>query len=83
MQRTLGRTSLALDKHLRLAMPPVWTGEGDFGIVIDGEGERDHVVTFQGLVLLLVDADLAERLSNSVLDFKAPPCGGGFTLDVY
>ncbi len=83
LQRTVERSSLAPDRHLRLAMPPVWTGEGDFGIVVDVEGERDHVVSSHDLVLLLVDAELAERLSNSVLDFKTSPGGAGFTLDVY
>ncbi|MSQ40951.1 MAG: hypothetical protein EXR55_04710 [Dehalococcoidia bacterium] len=83
LRRTVERSSLAPNRHLRLAMPPVWTGDGDFGIVIDEEGERDQVVTSQGLVLLFVDGDLGERLSNAVLDFKAPPGGEGFTLDVY
>ena len=31
------------------AMPPVWKGEGDFGIVIDDEGEDDYVVSYQDM----------------------------------
>ena len=83
LRQTLQRSKLEPDKHLRLAVPPTWVGEGDFGIVIDGEGEHDQVVTSQDLVLLLVDADLAQRLSNSVLDFKDLSGQVGFTLDVY
>ena len=67
------------DKFLRLAVPPVWEGEGDFGVVIDEERIEDHVVDFQGVKVLLVDPGVAEKLSSSVLDFK----DSQFKLDVY
>lgn len=83
LKRNLGTARLESGKYLRLATPPLWVGEGDFGIVIDGEKDGDEVVEREGLRLLLVDALLAERLSESVLDFKDPPDGPRFTLDVY
>ena len=55
LKSILETRSLAPGKLLRLAMPPVWKGEGDFGIVIDDQGENDYVVSFQGMDLLLVD----------------------------
>ena len=64
-------------------MPPVWEGEGDFGIVIDSQTDEDHEVVFQGLTVLLIDAALAEQLSNSKLDFKDSSDGPRFTLDVF
>ena len=33
--------ALGPGKYLRLALPPVWTGEGEFGIVIDDRGSGD------------------------------------------
>lgn len=83
LQRALQRTKLAPDKYLRLAVPPVWVGEGDFGIVVDSEGEHDHIVMEQERILLLVDSHLAERLKDSVLDFKDLSGQAGLTLDVY
>lgn len=71
------------EKYLRLTTPPVWVGEGDFGIVIDLEKEGDEVFEIEGQKLLLVDESLAQRLSKSVLDFKDPPDGPRFALDVY
>jgi Fe-S cluster assembly iron-binding protein IscA len=79
LKRLLEKSSLDPGKSLRLAMPPVWEGEGDFGIVIANEGHGDHAVAFQGSTILLVDPALTERLSDSVLDFK----DSRFTLDVY
>ena len=83
LKRTLERSSLAPGKYLRLATPPIWEGEGDFGIVVDEVGDGDYVVGFQGLKVLLVDAGLAERLSNAELDFRDSPVGPRFTLDVF
>ncbi|MDA1349091.1 MAG: hypothetical protein O3A47_09540 [Chloroflexi bacterium] len=83
LMRTLERTNLAQGKHLRLATPPEWTGEGDFGIVIDEEKFGDLIIDSEGRPLLLVASDLAERISTSVFDFKATPQGKGFALDVY
>lgn len=68
---------------LRLTTPPIWSGEGDFGVVVDHESGSDHVVSFQGLKILLLDADLVERLPTAVLDFKESEGGSRFTLDVF
>jgi len=81
--RILATRSLDPDKYLRLARPPAWHGPGDFGIVIGVEEDTDHTVERDGLKLLLVDSLLAERLSDSVLDFKDSPDGFRFTLDVF
>ena len=83
LRRILGARNLDLDKSLRLAVPPLWNGPGDFGIVVDVQGTKDHVVEFDGLKLLLVDPTLTERLVDSVLDFKDFPEGSRFTLDVF
>ena len=83
LKRVLETKSLEAGKCLRLAVPPVWTGEGDFGIVIDAEGEGDQAVDHQGLTVLLMDSALAEQLPSAVLDFKESPQGPQFTLDVY
>lgn len=79
LKRRLDIHNLPPGKYLRLATPPVWVGEGDFGIVIDETKDGDQVVDFQGSDVLLVDAGLADRLSDSVFDFK----DSRFTLDVY
>ena len=60
-------------------MPPVWEGEGDFGIVVADEGHGDHAISYRGQKVLLVDPALTDQLSKSVLDFK----DSRFTLDVY
>ena len=83
LKRILERSSLEAGKYLRLATPPVWVGEGDFGVVVDAEGDGDKVVDFQGLKVLLVDSGLAEGLGDAVLDYKAFPDGSRFTLDVF
>ncbi len=83
LRRILEIRSLTSGKCLRLAIPPVWTGEGDFGIVIDAEAEGDLAVDFQGLTVLRMDPGLAQQLPTAVLDFKDSPQGPRFTLDVY
>ena len=83
LKRILEMRSLDPGKGLRLATPPTWTGEGDFGIVIDEEHDGDDAVVFQGLKVLLLDADMAERLPTAILDFKDSPDGPRFTLDVF
>ena len=83
LRRILTSRSLDSDKYLRLAIPPIWDGPGDFGIVIDAEVDGDHSVESEGLKLLLVDLSLADRLSDSVLDFKDSLDGPRFTLDVF
>lgn len=83
LKRVVEIRSLGPGKFLRLAVPPVWVGEGDFGIVVDDQGPEDQEFSFQGLRVLLVDSDLANRLSTSVLDFKQSAGVSRFTLDVF
>lgn len=83
LRRILETKSLEPGRCLRLAVPPVWTGGGDFGIVIDDETQDDYVASLQGTKVLLMDAGLMERLASAVLDFKESPQGEAFTLDVY
>ena len=83
LSRVLETSSLEPGKYLRLANPPVWEGEGDFGIVIDEKGTHDRVVDFEGGQVLLVDRALDDPLSDAVFDFKQSPEGPRFTLDVY
>ena len=79
LKRTIDSRNLNPDQFLRLAVPPSWTGPGDFGVVIGGLGVADNLVEFEGDTVLLIDADLSAQLSDSVFDFK----DGRFTLDVY
>jgi hypothetical protein len=83
LQRIVRTSSIEAGKYLRLATPPEWIGEGDFGIVIDGNRDGDVVIDFEGQPILLIAGHLSERLSNSVFDFKQTPQGIGFSLDVY
>ena len=83
LQRIVRTSSIESRKYLRLATPPEWVGEGDFGIVIDENRENDIVIDFEGRPLLLITSHLSEKLSNSVFDFKKTPQGIGFSLDVY
>ena len=68
---------------MRLAIPPAWTGEGDFGIVVDARGGMDVAITYEGKTVLLIERAVAENLVTSELDFKTPAGGPRFTLDVY
>ena len=70
-------------RYLRLAIPPTWTGEGDFGIVIDSRGPGDISVAWEGRPVVLVEREVADQLARSILDFKETPAGQGFTLDVF
>ena len=56
LRRIIGKYDLGKDKRFRLATPPVWEGEGDFGIVIDVERERDQVIENS--------SDLTQKLRN-------------------
>lgn len=64
-----GRT-MAEGKFFRLATPPVWTQDGDFGIVIDDQRQGDTRVEHSGAVVLLIDPELAQQLGNATFDFK-------------
>ena len=83
LRRILETRSLAPGKALRLAVPPVWTGEGDFGIVIDEAETEGIMVNYEGSPVLLIDTELVEQLQNAVFDFKDSPEGRRFTLDVF
>ena len=83
LKRIVETRSLSPGKYLRLAMPPVWKGEGGFGIVIDDHGVNDYVVSYRGINVLLIDAGMVDGLTTAVLDFKESPAGMAFTLDVY
>ncbi len=79
LRRMLGGYSLEEGQAFRLATPPVWEGQGDFGIVIDVGRDRDHIVEHEGVELLRIDPGTAEHLAKAVMDFK----DSRFTLDVY
>ena len=81
--RILEDRNLDPGKFLRLTTPPVWEGEGGFGIVIDERGPTDMPVSLENILILLVDMVVAEQLSKSILDFKETPDGSRFTLDVF
>ena len=83
LARIVESRSLKDDRYLRLATPPLWTGEGDWGIVISAEGASDYTVEHQGQPILLIDTAAAEAMSTAILDFKDSPEGSRFTLDVY
>ena len=79
LKRILDGKDLDQGQFLRLATPPSWSGEGDYGIVVGAEGHADQVVEYGGEKLLLIDPVVAERLKSAVFDFKE----SRFTLDVY
>ena len=84
LKRILGTYNLQPNQGFRLATPPSWEGEGDFGIVVDEERDGDHLEEMDGLKLLMIDPLLQERLTKTEMDFKDTPDGGPrFTLDVY
>ena len=69
---------------LRLAVPPVWTGEGDWGVVIDDRGAADVAYAYHGVTVLIIEQEVATSLANAVLDFKTRDVASPrFTLDVY
>ena len=74
-------------KHLRFAIPPVWTGYGGFGIVIDEEREEDISIFLDDDKVLIIEDSVAERVDkqkdgdeDSILDFVESPEGTRFTL---
>ena len=69
---------------LRLAVPPVWTGAGDWGIVIDQRGAADAAYAHDGATVLVVEEEVARSLGNAVLDYKTEEVPTArFTLDIY
>tara|TARA_B100000029_G_C17016912_1_gene757073 strand:- start:175 stop:459 length:285 start_codon:yes stop_codon:yes gene_type:complete len=83
LKRIYESRSLESGMYLRLAIPPVWTGYGDFGIVIDSEQEGDISILFEEEKVLILQSIITSQISNSVLDFKESPDGKRFTLDVF
>ena len=83
LKRVLQTKSLPPDRYLKLAVPPEWSGPGDFGVVIDVEKGGEVTFDHEGETVLVVDPGLVENLGESVFDFKETPNGVGFTLDVY
>ena len=43
-------------QFLRLTIPPIWSGEGDFGIVIDNANEDDIQINFENKTILLIES---------------------------
>ena len=70
-------------QFLRLTIPPIWSGEGDFGIVIDNTNENDIKINFENKTILLIDDSINESLSNSTLDYIKSEKQIGFNLDIY
>ena len=70
-------------KFLRLTIPPIWSGEGDFGIVIDNANEDDIQINFENKTILLIESLINESLSNSTLDYIESGKQIGFNLDIY
>tara|TARA_B100000749_G_C18423705_1_gene464640 strand:+ start:953 stop:1261 length:309 start_codon:yes stop_codon:yes gene_type:complete len=70
-------------QFLRLTIPPVWSGEGDFGIVIDNANEDDMKINFENKTILLIESSINESLSNSTLDYIESGKQLGFNLDIY
>lgn len=68
---------------LRLTIPPKWSGEGEFGVVVDVPDPADLIVSFSGMAVLRIEQEVAEQLSKSMLDYKETPAGVGFALDVF
>jgi Fe-S cluster assembly iron-binding protein IscA len=83
LKEVLAQRGLDPGKFLRLAVPPAWTGDGDFGIVIDDRGVMDETVTLDGVTILLIEEMVTEQLAKAVLDFKTPTEGPRFTLDLF
>lgn len=82
--RLAAERGLEPGRLLRLAVPPVWTGEGDWGIVIDRRGAADVAFARDGATALVVERETADVLANSTLDFKREGVPSPrFTLDVY
>tara|TARA_Y100000590_G_scaffold340947_1_gene388907 strand:- start:10167 stop:10475 length:309 start_codon:yes stop_codon:yes gene_type:complete len=70
-------------QFLRLTIPPIWSGEGDFGIVIDNANEDDIQINFENKTILLIESLINESLSNSTLDYIESGKQIGFNLDIY
>ncbi len=83
LKRVAEQRGLSPAQCLRLSIPPKWTGEGDFGVVIDVADPTDVIVSYQAAPVLRMEPEVAERLASSMLDYKETPAGLGFALDVF
>lgn len=82
--RIAAARALEPGRLLRLAVPPVWTGEGDWGIVVDRRGASDVAFAHQGSTALVVEREVADALANAALDYKTDGVPSPrFTLDIY
>ncbi len=84
LRRVADARALEPGRLLRLAVPPVWTGQGDWGIVIDQRGAADIAYAHDGATVLVIEQVVADSLANAVLDYKTSGAPGPrFTLDIY
>jgi len=70
-------------QFLRLSIPPIWSGEGDFGIVIDHPTEDDIKIIFKNKTLLVIEPSINEKLLNATFDYIVSVKQTGFHLDIY
>ena len=70
-------------QFLRLSIPPIWSGEGDFGIVIDHPTEDDIKIIFKNETVLLIEPSINEKLLNATFDYIVSIKQTGFHLDIY
>lgn len=84
LRRVGNARALEPGRLLRLAVPPVWTGQGDWGIVIDQRGAADIAYAHDGATVLVIEQEVANALANAVLDYKTSGVPSPrFTLDIY
>ncbi len=84
LRRVGDARALEPGRLLRLAVPPVWTGDGDWGIVIDQRGAADVAYAHDGATVLVIEQIVADGLANAVLDYKTSGVPSPrFTLDIY
>ena len=83
LARIAAQRGLSPAQCLRLTIPPKWTGEGGFGVVIDVPDPNDLVVAHEAEPVLRVEPEVAQHLARATLDFKETPAGMAFALDIY
>lgn len=84
LRKVADARALEPGRLLRLAVPPVWTGQGDWGIVIDQRGAADVAYAHEGATVLVIEQEVANALANAVLDYKTSGVPSPrFTLDIY
>ncbi|MBM3934996.1 MAG: hypothetical protein FJ319_11980 [SAR202 cluster bacterium] len=85
LKAILETRNLPKGRYLKLATPPDWIGEGDFGVVISPEKGGEQFIEYEGTTVLLIDPGLVENLekTDAVFDYKEGPEGARFTLDMH